>query len=228
MRLKHLIHSEFRFLFKYGIIPLYCIFTVLYLCLLAVIPESARKITATALVFTDPAAMGLFFMGAVVLFEKSQRVESSLGVSPIKISEYIVAKVLPIMVVGMIVSLILCLFAGIYDVAYVVIGVAFSSILFSLCALIVGSNIATLNSFMIATIPVEVLISLPALLFLFGVLRSHFWILHPGIAAIQLISSEGELWYLSVASLIAWIIPAYIVCKKSVAKSFSTMGGAKL
>lgn len=129
MRLKNLILGEFRFLWKYGIIVLYGVFTIIYLCLLAAIPESARQTTSAILIFTDPAAMGLFFMGAVVLLEKSQRVESSLGVSPIKIREYIIAKISPIMAVGCVVAIILSLYANMFSVLTIV-GVALSSALF--------------------------------------------------------------------------------------------------
>jgi len=112
MRLKNLIFSEFRLLFKYGIVALYVVFTAFYLCLLSLIPQSAKEITFAILVFTDPAAMGLFFMGAIVLLEKSQRIESSLGVTPIKVDEYIISKTVPIMIVGTAVGLIISLFAG--------------------------------------------------------------------------------------------------------------------
>ena len=47
-----------------------------------------------ACVISDPAAMGLFFMGAVILPEKSQRVTSFFAVSPLKAWEYVGAKVL--------------------------------------------------------------------------------------------------------------------------------------
>ncbi len=228
MRLKNLIFSEFRLLYKYGIVYLYGIFTAMYLCLLAAIPSTAREATVSVLLFTDPAAMGLFFMGAMVLFEKSQRVESSLGVSPIKISEYIIAKVVPIMVIGTFVSLVICLFGSSHNILLVLLGVILSSIIFSLCGLFVGSNIKTLNGFMIATVPFEIILFLPALLYLFGVITSDLWTIHPGVAAIRLISGDLQLWYLSVFFLALWIVPIYLACKKAVVKSFSCMGGAKI
>lgn len=228
MRLRNLILGEFRFVFKYGIVALYIIFAVVYLCILAAIPQSARKVTASILILTDPAAMGLFFMGAVVLLEKSQRVESSLGVSPIKISEYIIAKLVPLMVIGTAVSCIMGLFAGLENLLLMMIGVAFSSILFSLCGLFVGAKIQTLNGFMIATVPFEILLCGPSILYLFGLLNSEFWILHPGVAALKLICGEVKLWYVTIPILLLWSIPAYLLCKKAVNQSFSKMGGMKL
>lgn len=228
MRSYALIRGEARLLCKYGILPLYCIFTAIYLCLLAAIPSSAKEVTASILVFTDPAAMGLFFMGAMVLLEKSQRIESSLAVTPIKISEYILGKVLPLMVAGIMVGGVLCLFAGIKNTVLALLGVALSSILFSLCGLLVGSNIKTLNGFMIAAVPFEIFICVPALLFLFGVLKSELWLLHPGVSAIRLIRGDATHWYWAAVSLMVWIVPAYLLCRKAVARSFCVMGGAKL
>ncbi len=227
MRLRNLIYNEFYFLWKYGIIALYGIFTVIYLCLLGAIPISAKAATATVLVFTDPTAMGLFFMGAVILLEKSQRVESSLGVSPITISEYIIAKTVSIMVTGCVVAIILCLYANTLTLPCIV-GVALSSVLFSLCGLIVGANINSLNGFMIATVPFEIILCLPPILYLFGVIKSSLWLIHPGVAAIRLISGRIDLWQIAVVSITIWIIPAFALCKKAVAKSFVSMGGAKL
>lgn len=227
MRLKNLILSEFLFLWKYGIIALYVIFSIIYLCLLVAIPTSARGVTVVLLVFTDPAAMGLFFMGAVVLLEKSQHVESSLSVSPIKIEEYIIAKILPMMTVGCIVAVILCLYANV-NILLVIIGVAFSSVLFSLCGLSVGANIKSLNGFMIATVPFEIILCVPPILYLFGVIQRGIWLFHPGVSAIYLISGKSEQWYFAIMSIILWIFPIFICCKKAVAKSFVTMRGVKL
>ncbi|MCI2046838.1 MAG: ABC transporter permease, partial [Faecalibacterium sp.] len=68
MRKKNLIRGDLRFLAGSGIALVYGIFTLLYVLLLAAIPAGqARRVTAAILVYTDPAAMGLFFMGAFLL-----------------------------------------------------------------------------------------------------------------------------------------------------------------
>ncbi len=228
MRLFNLILNEFRFLYKYGIFLIYCAFTVFYLCLLAIIPQNAKQITAVILVFTDPAAMGLFFMGAVVLLEKSQRVSNSIAVSPVLKSEYIISKVFSIMVTGCVIALILCLFAGTKNLALVVLGTALSSILFSLVSLIVASRVETLNGFMIATVPFEILICLPPLLYLFKVISSPIWILHPGVAAIRMINGEKDLLPFAILSLLCWIAAIFFICKIEVRKSFEKLGGVRI
>lgn len=228
MRIKALILGEFFLLFKYGIVFLYVIFTAVYIALLSALPPAAVSTAATILVFLDPAAMGLFFMGAMVLLEKSQRVESSLAVAPIKTGEYIAAKVVPLMIIGVAVGAALCLFAKSRNIILSLLGVALSSVLFSLCSLIVGSNIRTLNSFMLAIVPFEIIICLPALLYLFGVIKPGLWALHPGVAAIRLISGDPAGRSFSVLCLALWCVPLYLICKRSVVRSFSRLGGAKL
>lgn len=228
MRLFHLISNEFRFLLKYGIIFIYSIFTIFYLCLLAIIPESARQITAVILVFTDPAAMGLFFMGAVVLLEKSQRVSNSIAVSPVRTNEYIIAKVIAFMITGCIVGIILCLFGGLKDLLLITFGIAFSSALFSLVSLIVASKVETLNGFMIATIPFEITICLPPLLYLFEVITSPLWILHPGVAAIKIINCEKDFLLFDILSITVWVVIVFAISRISVKKSFAKLGGVSL
>ncbi len=228
MRLKSMVLHEFRFLMKYGIIAIYVIFTLVYLGFLSAIPKSARSVTAMILIFTDPAAMGLFFMGAVILLEKSQHIESSLGVSPVKISEYILAKCVPMMIIGTIVALVIGITAGVAALPGLVSGVGLSSFVFSLCGLFVASNIRTLNGFMIAVVPFEIFLCVPAILYLFGILKGSYYFLHPGIAAISLISGENSMWILKMISLCIWTVAAFILCEKAVMKSFASMGGAKI
>ena len=83
MNTKSLILSDIRFQFRYGFYTIYLVFTLVYVGLLFALPNAWRTDAALIMIFTDPAAMGLFFMGAIVLFEKNERVLDSLAVSPV-------------------------------------------------------------------------------------------------------------------------------------------------
>lgn len=65
MRAWRLTVGDIRFQWKYGFYAVYAIFTAVYLLALSVVPISARRVVAAVMIFTDPAAMGLFFMGAI-------------------------------------------------------------------------------------------------------------------------------------------------------------------
>ena len=92
MRLGRLICGDIHFQWKYGFYFIYFILTVLYVCGIAALPEHWKTDIASIMIYSDPAAMGLFFMGAIVLLEKSQKVLNAMVVSPVTISEYILSK----------------------------------------------------------------------------------------------------------------------------------------
>ena len=92
MRLKSLIVSDIRFQFRYGFYWVYILFTLVYVAVLHLLPAAWRTDAALLMIFTDPAAMGLFFMGSIVLFEKNERVLDSIAVSPVSPIEYVLSK----------------------------------------------------------------------------------------------------------------------------------------
>lgn len=61
------------------------------------------------LVFTDPAAVGLYFMGALLLLEKSQRVLPALAVDPVAPWQYVCSKTLDLSLARTLVGAALCL-----------------------------------------------------------------------------------------------------------------------
>lgn len=112
MRLYKMVCTELLVLGKNGIVVLYGIVTLLYLFVLSMVPEQSRKIVAVIVIFTDPVTLGLFLMGAIILMERNQRLTDIYSVTPIKIHEYILAKVIPMLIIGMFSSLVLGLYAG--------------------------------------------------------------------------------------------------------------------
>ncbi|MDO5111152.1 MAG: ABC transporter permease [Clostridia bacterium] len=227
MRLLALLRGDVRFQWKYGFYFIYLVFTLLYALLLFAVPQTVRRTVATILIFTDPAAMGLFFMGALVLLEKSQRVNCALAVSPVEIGEYILAKMMSLAFVGLLVGMLLAAMGGVADYVSCALGVLFASFLFSMCGLIVAMRVATLNQFLIFTIPFELFICLPPAMLLFGV-EPALLILHPGVAAVKLIHGGATAPLLCVCVLLGWCIGAFLLCKSAVRRNFLSMGGVSL
>jgi fluoroquinolone transport system permease protein len=63
MRERALLIGDIRFQFRYGFYYLYLVFAILYSGLLLALPDGWRERIALVMIFTDPAAMGLYFMG---------------------------------------------------------------------------------------------------------------------------------------------------------------------
>lgn len=227
MRRLALLKGDIRFQWKYGFYAVYAIFTVVYVLTLLAIPEAARRTVATVMIFTDPAAMGLFFMGAIILLEKSQHIDCALAAAPLSVWEYCAAKLLSLALIGLIVAFILALAGGIRDIAGCLLAVLLTSLLCSACGLIAAEKARSLNNFVLLAVPFELLICLPPALLLFGV-DYPAMSLHPGVAAVRLIYGEATHPALCLLSLALWCIPALLICLRTVRRSFVAAGGMKL
>jgi len=227
MRTKKLITGDIHFQIKYGFYFVYTVFTIFYICLLFAFPASIRGKAGSIMIFSDPAAMGLLFMGAIVLLEKSQNVLNSIAVSPVKASEYIISKVVSLGLIGSLVGVAIGVVAGVKNIPAVFFGTFLGSVIFSLLGLIIATKINSINQFMVATIPFELLVTLPSIIYLFGY-RKPFMLLHPGCIVIIMISGEGEFHPGLILILFIWIAFIYWITHKSVKKMFQCVGGVKL
>ncbi len=188
MRLRSLVLWDIRFQTRYGFYFLYAVLTAIYVAILSAVPESWREKAAAILIFSDPASMGLFFMGAIVLLEKSQRTPWALAVSPVRAAEYIAAKVMSLSAISLVVAAVLTAAAGVdaganagaygsvgagafgsVDSYIVLLGTVLSSAVFTLLGIIIATRISSLNQFILWTVPVELVCFVPAILHLFRV-----------------------------------------------------------
>ena len=227
MRLNKLLKGDIRFQFKYGFYFIYLIFSLMYIGMLFTFPTAWRAKAALLMIFSDPSAMGLYFMGAIILFEKSERVLDSIAVSPVKPMEYVLSKLVSIGLIATVVGLAIGIAAGIViNPFFFIIGVFLCSCLFSAVGLIVACKTTTLNQFVIATIPAEILINVPAIAWLFGYQKS--WLLfHPGVCMMKLCAGVGSLLP-SLLILLLWTVLFFILACGTVEKMLKSVGGVKL
>jgi fluoroquinolone transport system permease protein len=132
------------------------------------------------------------------------------------------------MITGTIVGGILCIYAGMEELFLALLGTALSSVLFSLCGLFIAVKIDTLNQFLLATVPFEIILCIPSMLYLFDVIQSPFWLIHPGIAAVELLKNTTDFWYLCIISLVFWTVVIFKFSKWATVRFFTQMGGIKL
>lgn len=227
MKIGSMIVSDIRFQFKYGFYFLYLIFSLLYIGLLYAFPQAWREKAALLMIYTDPAAMGLFFMGAIVLYEKGERVLDSLAVSPVRPWEYVVSKLISIAFISVFVGMAIGLSAGIISNPLLfIVAVFLLSCVCSAAGLIIASKIATLNQFILVTVPVEIMMNVPAVFWIVGV-RNGWLMIHPGICMIKLCTDAG-VWLFPLLILILWTVLLFCLACHSVTKMLKTLGGIKL
>jgi fluoroquinolone transport system permease protein len=227
MRIKNLFLGDIKFQMKYGFYFVYAVLSILYIFLLHSLPESFREKAAVIMILTDPATLGLFFIGAIVLLEKSQCVLNSLAVSPIKANEFILSKVLSLSIISTIVGIILALAADIRNIGYVIIGTFLGAAIFTLAGLIIASKISTLNQFIITTVPIEIIGLIPPLFYLFGV-RFSWMRLHPGCVLIDYFMGNSENAIQNIVVLMVWISILYFLSCLAIKKMLRSVGGVKL
>jgi fluoroquinolone transport system permease protein len=227
MKLKALLRGDVRFQYKYGFYFLYLLLSVLYVAVLFSLPAAWRQKAALLMIFSDPAAMGLYFMGAIVLFEKGERVLDSLAVSPAGAGVYALSKLVSIALISTAAGLAIGLAGGVvFHGLFFAAGVFLCSCLFSAVGLMLASRAVTLNGFILATIPAEILINLPAVGYLFG-WRKPWLIGHPGVCMIEL-CEYGPLAAPALLILTVWTALFTALAERFARRMLSELGGVKL
>lgn len=227
MRMKTLLMGDIRFQFKYGFYFIYLVFTVIYISLVHALPKDWRERGAILMIYTDPAAMGLYFMGAILLFEKSEHVLNSIAVSPVKPMEYVISKLLSIGMISTMAGLLIGLSGGfISNIFSFLVGIFLGSCLISSVGLIVAANIGSLNQFIVVSIPAELIINVPAIVWMFR-WKPVWLILHPGVCMIELFQN-GDRAMIAAAILVFWTFMLAAGAHAVIKKSLQSMGGVKL
>lgn len=217
---------DMRLQFKHGFYLLYLILTVIYLVVLSALPEGWRENAAVILIFSDPAAMGLFFMGAMILFEKSQSVHSALAVSPLSAGGYILSKVLSLGIISVLVAAVLAMGASVLLLPEVIVATTVASMIFTLLGIIVAAHIDSLNQFLLWTVPVEMLCFVPALLYLFDVTPPIFRY-YPINVCMGLMAGRPVSWT-EILSALLFVVILYLAACKCVKKMWRCSGGVRL
>jgi fluoroquinolone transport system permease protein len=83
-----------------------------------------------------------------------------------------------------------------------------------------------LNKFIIATIPAELLINIPAAAYLFGY-KKNWLLFHPGVSIIEL-CSKGHHRLASIFVLLVWTAFFTMLANGAVRKMFKSVGGVRL
>jgi len=218
-RIAKLTLADIRFQFRYGFYALYAIVSLLYVVCIRLLPVGWREAARIVTVFSDPAALGLFFMGAILLFEKGEGVLPSLAVSPVRIGEYVLSKMLSIALVSVFAGLVVVIASGGSPGPGLLAGLLAGSFLFTLTGIVFGSGAATLNRFLIITVPAEICIMVPALAWHFG-FCPPILLIHPGVLVIGLFSPGSVPVVLAACMLSVWLALFFVLACRSASRMF--------
>ena len=215
MRLLNAIKYDLRLQFRHGFYYAYLVISILYIILLHFIPANFQKQAATFVIFTDPSTLGFFFLGGIILLEKGQKTLEGLFITPIKIVEYILSKIISLSVLALISSFIIaiCSFGINFNPIPLFIGVILSSAFFILLGFTLVSFTKSVNHYLIYSPLYLICFMFPIVNYL-KIFEHSIFYFFPTTASLILIDSAFSGMKLlpvinAILILCIWIIPVY-------------------
>lgn len=204
--------------------PLYLLAAVFMGLLVRAFPDIFRSIIVPVILFIEPSLLGITFVGAIILFEKKDRVPSALATTPVNLRSYIIGKLTTMVVMSLLVAfIILGIGVGFVEKSfYVFWGVLVTSALYTLVGIGIASKHKTLDDYFVPLLAIFFLSLIPFLGF-YGIIENEILdiILHiiPSYESIYLIGSAfrdvgTEKIILSSAYLLALISIAYVFAER--------------
>jgi len=211
MRLLAAIGQDMRFQFRHGFYYAYAVLTILYIVILRLLPEAYRFPALTVILFADICALGFFFVGAIVLLEKGQNIAQSLFVTPLRLSEYLLAKQISFLILSVSSAAAIMLGATIWgkDMIWFAMGVILSASVYTLFGLVFATRARHVNDYFVKALGIGLIISSPILTYA-GLFDTQLFYLLPTRATLILLDvlandySTGEKVY-AFSSLFIWL-----------------------
>lgn len=213
-RLLSAVKWDVNFQVRYGFYYAYAVITVLYIIILRQIPYDSQKLAVTFIIFSDPAILGFFFIGGLILLEKGEGTLEYIVATPLRDKEYLASKALSLTFLSMLTSLIIAVFA--YGVNFnwllAAIGVMLTSVFFIMIGFVAVARFKSVNEYLLSAFVYMIALNLPILDFL-GIFKSPLFYINPTQASLILMKSaftHVEMWKIVYALiyLILWIIIA--------------------
>jgi len=236
--LKNMLRWEFLLLYRYKIIHISILSVVLYfLTTQAVEALEQMNQVHSVLLFFDPALIGILFVGALVLFEKSENVLQALVVTPMRTDDYLLSKIISLTILSIISAVLFMVLMVIFtdttfNLLYLIVGIILTSVMLILVGFILVSRVNSINGYLLAIVISFLGLTFPPLLQLFGIIENPVFYLWPTQASFVLFdgvfnSVSLELWEIAYGLLyqIVWIIFLYYLAKKAFYKHIVLMGG---
>ncbi len=210
--------------YRYGFYLLYLFLAAIYSLIIILLPDSWKTTTVALIVFFDPAEVGLYFMGGILLLEKSQRLPGAIAVSPIRATEYVAANVTAMTLIAIIAGLIIGTLGGAANMGGLILGTILCAVLFTMIGIAIATVISDLNQFVLATLPVILILQITPIVYLFN--RSNAFLKAFPTAAILDLMTGTAPSPIAVALLICLTVAAAFISVGAIQRMWRKVGGA--
>lgn len=185
-RVRALLRADVSFQLRHGFYVAYAFVCAIYVALLYALPPDARMTVLAMLVFIDTSILGFALVGGIVLLERSQGVHRWLFVSPARLSELLVSKLVSITALSLAATGLL--YAGVWQMPEplsVAAACVINAALFTLMGILLSFRVTSINGFFLSSVPI-------ALPFFVVPLLAYFEIV-PRSPALSVIPTSGTL-----------------------------------
>ena len=232
MRFWHTLANDIRYQAKYGFYLLYALISAIYVAALLLIPGEYKKIAASIVILTDPAMLGMFFIGGIWLLEKEEGLHGFWRISPLRPVEYILSKALSLSVISTLSAALIVRIALPERVDYLSLsaGILAGSAIFTTLGLTAASYARSVNHYLLIASPPAVIFAVPPILAAFGLTHPLLEIL-PGTvlwrAICFSIGLPGGFGMMTWTALALWLGIALLLANKRIPVAFQIAEGGK-
>lgn len=212
----HLLRWDFTLLNRNQVLTVSVLVTAIYLGLFWWLKQFMVVDQLLVLViFNDPALLGFLFIGVMVLFEKNEGTLQALVVTPVREAHYLWSKIIVLTLISIICcyGLVLIVHGIHFDWLHFGVAAAGTTIFFGLVGFILVSGVETFNQYILRSVGLLILLSLPFLGY-FGVMPMNYFVWVPTWPALVLFTAAfsgmatGQL-LLAYGLFFAWNLTAY-------------------
>lgn len=200
---------------RYQIITIAVAITVIYIGIFYFIPGASQDKVVQFMIFNDPVALGMLFIGAMYLFEKSENTLEALVVTPLRASEYLSAKLITLSLLGTLVSMAMALAAWgwSFNPLTLIVGISLTASLFTMLGFVIVVGSRSFNEYVIKMGLWMIPVVLPLLNF-FDVYHSYWFYLIPVQPTLLLLTAAREgipVWEVvyAISYLLIWNVLAF-------------------
>ena len=173
--------NDFRLQWRYRIIAAYMVVIALYAIIIITANNMLPAWAVAIVIYSDPAVLGFFFLGGLMMLEKGENVRAALAMSAISPTQYLAAKSISLTIValGAVLVLALCAQLPFTALPLVLFATATTSVMFVCIGAVVALKFNTINGYLIGSVPLVAPLIAPAALNLFDPLPLYAFVLPP-------------------------------------------------
>ena len=215
-RLAVCVGNDVRLQVRHGLYSVYAVICLMYVLILRSVTPAARAALLPLLVFVDPTMLGFFFVGGIVLLERTDRTLSGFFTTPAGVSHYFTAKVLSLSLLAALAGEAIALLSvgTAYRPLLLAGAVILASAIFTLIGLAAVTRFRTVNGYLMGSVLYMLPFALPVAGY-FGWFLTPLTYVIPSRGALDLVAASfspapvtPQVWMPALFSQLAWLAGA--------------------